>query len=66
MESQLVPPRGFAFETSRLSGVRGKGARRCSVAVRSAQGFWQSIRVVRRVKPDVVSAWGATSLSGRA
>ena len=25
MESQLVPPRGFAFETIDFSGVRGKG-----------------------------------------
>ena len=25
MESQLVPPRGFAFETISFSGVRGKG-----------------------------------------
>ena len=25
MESQLVPPRGFAFEPVNFSGVRGKG-----------------------------------------
>jgi UDP-N-acetylglucosamine--N-acetylmuramyl-(pentapeptide) pyrophosphoryl-undecaprenol N-acetylglucosamine transferase len=25
MENQLVPPRGFAFESIAFSGVRGKG-----------------------------------------
>ena len=29
MESRLVPPRGFAFETIEFSGVRGKACARC-------------------------------------
>jgi UDP-N-acetylglucosamine--N-acetylmuramyl-(pentapeptide) pyrophosphoryl-undecaprenol N-acetylglucosamine transferase len=59
MESQLVPPQGFAFETVDFSGVRGKG--RLSMVllpVRLLRAFWQSIQVVRRVKPDVVVGLG--------
>ena len=59
MESQLVPPQGFAFETVDFSGVRGKG--RFSLVwlpMRLVRAFWQSIQVVRRVKPDVVLGLG--------
>jgi UDP-N-acetylglucosamine--N-acetylmuramyl-(pentapeptide) pyrophosphoryl-undecaprenol N-acetylglucosamine transferase len=59
MESQLVPPQGFAFETVDFSGVRGKG--RLSLLwlpMRLLRAFWQSIQVVRRVKPDVVLGLG--------
>jgi len=59
MESQLVPPRGFAFETIAFSGVRGKGlATLALLPVRLLRAFWQSIAVVRRVKPDVVIGLG--------
>ena len=59
MESQLVPPQGFPFEAVDFSGVRGKG--RLSLVwlpVRLLRAFWQSIQVVRRVKPDVVVGLG--------
>jgi UDP-N-acetylglucosamine--N-acetylmuramyl-(pentapeptide) pyrophosphoryl-undecaprenol N-acetylglucosamine transferase len=59
MESQLVPPRGFAFETVAFSGVRGKGAMTLVLLpLRLLKAFWQSIQVVRRVKPDVVIGLG--------
>ncbi|MES2786408.1 MAG: undecaprenyldiphospho-muramoylpentapeptide beta-N-acetylglucosaminyltransferase [Pseudomonadota bacterium] len=59
MESQLVPPRGFAFETIAFSGVRGKGlATLAFLPLRLLKAFWQSIQVVRRVKPDVVIGLG--------
>ena len=59
MESQLVPPRGFAFETIAFSGVRGKGVKTLFfLPLRLLQAFWQSIRVVRRVQPDVVIGLG--------
>jgi UDP-N-acetylglucosamine--N-acetylmuramyl-(pentapeptide) pyrophosphoryl-undecaprenol N-acetylglucosamine transferase len=59
MESQLVPPRGFAFETIAFSGVRGKGVKTLFLLpLRLLQAFWQSIRVVRRVQPDVVIGLG--------
>ena len=59
MESQLVPAQGFAFEAVDFSGVRGKG--RLSLVwlpARLLRAFWQSIQVVRRVKPDVVLGLG--------
>jgi len=59
MESQLVPPRGFAFETIAFSGVRGKGVKTLFLLpLRLLQAFWQSIQVVRRVQPDVVIGLG--------
>ena len=59
MESQLVPPRGFAFETIDFCGVRGKGpVTLVLLPLRLLRAFWQSIHVVRRVKPDVVIGLG--------
>jgi UDP-N-acetylglucosamine--N-acetylmuramyl-(pentapeptide) pyrophosphoryl-undecaprenol N-acetylglucosamine transferase len=59
MESQLVPPRGFPFESINFSGVRGKGpATLVFLPLRLLKAFWQSIQVVRRVKPDVVVGLG--------
>lgn len=59
MESRLVPPRGFALETIDFSGVRGKGFTTLAwLPVRLLKAFWQSIQVIRRVKPDVVVGLG--------
>ena len=59
MESQLVPPRGFPFESIEFSGVRGKGvATLALLPLRLLKAFWQSIVVVRRVRPDVVVGLG--------
>jgi UDP-N-acetylglucosamine--N-acetylmuramyl-(pentapeptide) pyrophosphoryl-undecaprenol N-acetylglucosamine transferase len=59
MEAQLVPARGFAFETIDFSGVRGKGLTTLVLLpLRLLKAFWQSIAVVRRVKPDVVIGLG--------
>ena len=59
MESQLVPPRGFAFETIDFSGVRGKGVVTLAfLPLRLLKAFWQSIQVIRRVKPQVVIGLG--------
>ena len=59
MESQLVPPRGFAFETIDFSGVRGKGPITLALLpLRLLRAFWQSIQVMRRVKPQVVIGMG--------
>jgi UDP-N-acetylglucosamine--N-acetylmuramyl-(pentapeptide) pyrophosphoryl-undecaprenol N-acetylglucosamine transferase len=59
MESQLVPPRGFPFETIDFSGVRGKGPVTLAfLPLRLLKAFWQSIGVVRRVRPDVVVGLG--------
>ena len=59
MESQLVPPQGFAFESIDFGGVRGKGLMTVALLpVRLLKAFWQSIQVLRRVKPDVVLGLG--------
>ena len=59
MESRLVPPRGFAFEQIDFSGVRGKGfVTLALLPMRFLKAFWQSVRVIRRVKPDVVVGLG--------
>lgn len=59
MESQLVPPQGFAFEAIDFSGVRGKGPVTLAVLpLRLLRAFWQSIQVIRRLRPDVVVGLG--------
>ena len=59
MESRLVPPQGFALETVDFSGVRGKGPVTLALLpLRLLRAFWQSLQVVRRVKPDVVLGLG--------
>ena len=59
MESQWVPQHGFAFEPVEFGGVRGKGIVSLALLpMRLLKAFWQSIQVVRRVKPDVVVGLG--------
>ena len=59
MESQLVPPQGFEFETIDFSGVRGKGLKTVALLpVRLFRACWQSVQVLRRVKPNVVIGLG--------
>jgi UDP-N-acetylglucosamine--N-acetylmuramyl-(pentapeptide) pyrophosphoryl-undecaprenol N-acetylglucosamine transferase len=59
MESQLVPPRGFPLETVAFGGVRGKGFKTLLLLpLKLLRAFWQSLQVVRRVRPDVVVGLG--------
>jgi UDP-N-acetylglucosamine--N-acetylmuramyl-(pentapeptide) pyrophosphoryl-undecaprenol N-acetylglucosamine transferase len=59
MESRLVPPRGFPLETIDFGGVRGKGVKTLVLLpLKILRAFWQSIRVVRRVQPQVVVGLG--------
>ena len=59
MESQLVPPQGFAFEAIDFGGLRGKGLIAVALLpLRLLKAFWQSIAVLRRVQPDVVLGLG--------
>ena len=59
MESQLVPKRGIPLETIDFSGVRGKGPVTLALLpLRLLRAFWQSIGVVRRVRPQVVIGLG--------
>jgi UDP-N-acetylglucosamine--N-acetylmuramyl-(pentapeptide) pyrophosphoryl-undecaprenol N-acetylglucosamine transferase len=59
MESRLVPARGFSLELVDFSGVRGKGLKTLVLLpLRLLRAFWQSLQVVRRVKPDVLVGLG--------
>ena len=59
MESELVPPRGIAFEPVQFGGVRGKGLKTLALLpLKLLRAFWQSLQVVRRVRPDVVVGLG--------
>ena len=59
MESQLIPPKGFAFEAVRFSGVRGKGIfTLLMLPLRLMKAFIQSLQLIRRVQPDVLVGLG--------
>ena len=59
MESRLVPAQGFAFEAVDFSGVRGKGwSTLVGLPWRLLRACWQSLAVLRRVRPDVVLGLG--------
>ena len=59
MEAELVPPRGYPFEPVAFGGVRGKGAATLlALPLRLARACWQSLRVLRRVRPGVLVGMG--------
>ena len=59
MEVDLVPRRGYELEAIRFSGLRGKGLLRMALLpLNLLIAFWQSARVLFRVRPDVVLGMG--------
>jgi UDP-N-acetylglucosamine--N-acetylmuramyl-(pentapeptide) pyrophosphoryl-undecaprenol N-acetylglucosamine transferase len=59
MEASLVPKHGYAMEWIRFSGLRGKGLLRMALLpLNLLIAFWQSARVIFRVRPDVVLGMG--------
>jgi len=59
MEATLVPKHGFDVQFIRISGLRGKGLLRMVVLpVDLLVAFWQSARVIFRVRPDVILGMG--------
>ena len=59
METVLVPKHGYAMEWIRFSGLRGKGmVRMALLPLNLLIAFWQSARVIFRVRPDVVLGMG--------
>ncbi len=59
MESRLVPPRGFPLEAVQFGGLRGKGLlTKLLLPLNLLRAFWQSLQVVRRVRPDVLVGLG--------
>lgn len=59
METDLVPRHGYRVEEIRFSGLRGKGLLRIALLpLNLLVAFWQSARVLFRVRPDVVLGMG--------
>jgi UDP-N-acetylglucosamine--N-acetylmuramyl-(pentapeptide) pyrophosphoryl-undecaprenol N-acetylglucosamine transferase len=59
MESRLVPQRGFTLELVQFGGVRGKGRKTLALLpFKLLRAFWQSLQVVRRVRPQVLVGLG--------
>lgn len=59
MESRLVPAQGFAFDALDFSGVRGKGLTTLVVLPwRLLRACWQSLGLLRRLRPDIVLGLG--------
>jgi UDP-N-acetylglucosamine--N-acetylmuramyl-(pentapeptide) pyrophosphoryl-undecaprenol N-acetylglucosamine transferase len=59
MEATLVPKHGYEMEWLRFSGLRGKGIVRVALLpLNLLIAFWQSARVIFRVRPDVVLGMG--------
>ena len=54
-----MPKHGYAMEWIRFSGLRGKGlVRMALLPLNLLIAFWQSARVIFRVRPDVVLGMG--------
>ena len=59
METVLVPQRGYDIEIIRFSGLRGKNAVAwLTLPLRLLFALWQSVKVLLRVRPDVVLGMG--------
>jgi UDP-N-acetylglucosamine--N-acetylmuramyl-(pentapeptide) pyrophosphoryl-undecaprenol N-acetylglucosamine transferase len=59
MEAQLVPKHGFAIEFLDVKGVRGNGiVRKLALPWTLLKAVMQAIKLLRRLKPDVVLGMG--------
>ncbi len=59
MEATLVPRHGYEMAWVRFAGVRGKGLRRfVTLPLELVVAFWQALRAIRRLRPDVVLGMG--------
>ena len=59
MEARLVPQHGFEMVWVKFSALRGKGIlRKLLLPVNLLRGFWQGLKAIRQVKPNVVLGMG--------
>ena len=59
MEARLVPQHGFEMVWLDFFALRGKGlARKLLLPVNLLRGFWQGLKAIRQVKPNVVLGMG--------
>ena len=59
MEARIVPDYGYETAWVRFGALRGKGlVRKLLLPLNLLSGFWQAVRALRRVRPDVVVGMG--------
>lgn len=59
MEARLVPKRGYEMAWVHFAALRGKGLlRKLLLPVNLLRAFWQALRALSRVKPNVVLGMG--------
>lgn len=59
MESEIITKNGYNFEHIRSGGLVGKGPlSKISGAMKSLAGLWDSFRIIRGFRPDVVAGFG--------
>ena len=59
MEERLVPPRGYRTAWIRAKAARGKGLlQKLLLPANLLYSFWESARLIRRLRPDVVLGLG--------
>ena len=59
MEAKLVPSRGYEMAEVRFAALRGKGLmRKFLLPFSLLSGFWQALKVLKQVQPDVVLGMG--------
>ena len=59
MENRLVTQAGYPIVAVNMTGVRGKGLVAWAVLpMRILVAFWQALRAIRRISPDVVLSMG--------
>jgi UDP-N-acetylglucosamine--N-acetylmuramyl-(pentapeptide) pyrophosphoryl-undecaprenol N-acetylglucosamine transferase len=59
MEARLVPQHGFEMVNLKFAALRGKGLlRKLLLPFNLLRGFWQALRTIRQVKPNVVLGMG--------
>lgn len=59
MEAKLVPQHGFEMVWVKFSALRGKGIlRKLLLPLNLLRGFWQGLKAIRQVRPNVVLGMG--------
>lgn len=59
MEARIVPERGYETAWVRFGALRGKGLmRKLLLPLNLLSGFWQALRALRKIRPDVVVGMG--------
>ncbi|HEY5763809.1 MAG TPA: undecaprenyldiphospho-muramoylpentapeptide beta-N-acetylglucosaminyltransferase [Rhodocyclaceae bacterium] len=59
MEARLVPAKGYPLAPVKFSALRGKGVlRKLLLPLALLRGFYDSLRAIRRWRPDVVIGFG--------